>query len=316
MENRAHALVAGLFTLFLGAGVLFAIWWLSGKREDTRELLLVTQRSVAGLNPQAQVRFRGVRCGKVQEINLDPLDAKTIVVRVSVRRDIPITQATTAEIRPQGITGLAYIELQDSGSGAPPLAEGAVGDLPRIALKPSPVELVSDDLTSTLANVRVLTSRIAQVVSDENLKKLSTTLGNVESASGNVAEGAAQLPQIAVSLRQTLSPENVERINRMIADLERTGRNTGPLVADLRALVNSSRGAVDMIESFTSATATEVQQDFLPRVANMLSDMVAGTKAFSRAAEKLENEPQAVIFGPSPAKPGPGEPGFVGPPAR
>ncbi len=40
MENRAYALAVGLFTLLLGAGVVFAAMWLSGdtERSDPKEV--------------------------------------------------------------------------------------------------------------------------------------------------------------------------------------------------------------------------------------------------------------------------------------
>ncbi len=313
MENRAHALVAGLFTIVLGAGALFAIWWLSGNREATRELLLVTQRSVSGLNPQAQVRFRGVRCGKVQEIYLDPQDASTIVVRVSVRRDIPITAATMAELKPQGITGLTYIELQTPPGAGAMLPEGRGVETPRIALKPSAVEIIGEDVGATLATIRTLASRIGQVVSDQNLEKLSDTLGNVRTASGNLALASEHLPQVAVSLKQTLSPENVERINKLIVSLEKTGRDTGPLIADLRRLVQSAEGAVQRIDAVTADASGEITNETLPRANKLMQEFTQTARSLGRVAERAEQDPQSLIFGAPAPRPGPGEPGFVAP---
>ncbi|MEY3201289.1 MAG: hypothetical protein RIR70_839 [Pseudomonadota bacterium] len=316
MENRAHALVAGLFSIVLGAGVLLAIWWLSGSKEATRDLLLVTQRSVSGLNPQAQVRFRGVRCGKVQEIYLDPADASTIVVRVSVRRDIPITAATLAELKPQGITGLSYIELQTPPGAGAMLPEGRGVETPRIALKPSSVEIIGEDVGATLATIRTLASRIALVVSDQNLGKLSDTLANVQSASGNLAQASESLPQVASSLKQTISPENVERINKLIVQLEKTGRDTGPLVADLRNLVQTAQGAVARIDAVTAQAGGEIIEETLPRIHTLMEDVAQTTRRMGRAVERAEEAPQSFIFGPPAPKPGPGEAGFVAPAAR
>ena len=280
MENRAHALVAGLFSILLGAGVLIAIWWLSGNREPTRDLLLVTQRSVSGLNPQAQVRFRGVRCGKVQEIYLDPADASTIVVRVSIRRDIPITASTMAELKPQGITGLTYIELQTPPGGGAMLPDGRGVEASRIALKPSAVEIIGEDVGATLATIRTLATRIALVVSDKNLDKLSDTLSNVQTATGNLAGASEHLPQVAMSLKQSLSPENVDRINKLIMSLEKTGRDTGPLVADLRNLVQTAQGAVQRIDAATSEAGGTLTEQTLPRLNALIQD-VAQTARWS-----------------------------------
>lgn len=46
MENKAHALIAGTFTLLLLVATLAAIWWFGGKREAVSEFLVVTRQNV------------------------------------------------------------------------------------------------------------------------------------------------------------------------------------------------------------------------------------------------------------------------------
>ena len=46
MENRAHALIAGLFLLLLGAAAVASLWWFSGRSEDTRTYVVETRRNV------------------------------------------------------------------------------------------------------------------------------------------------------------------------------------------------------------------------------------------------------------------------------
>ena len=84
MENRSHALLAGLFVLLLGAAALFAMWWFGGQREATRDFIVVTRQNVTGLSPQGQVRYRGITVGKVQSIRLDPQDSANILIRIRV----------------------------------------------------------------------------------------------------------------------------------------------------------------------------------------------------------------------------------------
>lgn len=76
-------------------------------RTVTRDVLLVTQRNVNGLNPLAQVRYRGMAAGKVISITLDPQDARNILVLARVNANLPLSRATTAQLNSQGITGLA-----------------------------------------------------------------------------------------------------------------------------------------------------------------------------------------------------------------
>ena len=157
MESRSHAIAAGLFAIILGAGVVLALWWFSDKREATRELVLVTSSSVNGLNPQATVRYRGIVAGKVAGIGLDPGNPRDVLVTVRIRADLPITQGTRARLATQGVTGLAFIALDDSGENAAPLA----GDPPRIRLAPGLIDEVSAASLQTLTRVRELAERLA-----------------------------------------------------------------------------------------------------------------------------------------------------------
>ena len=85
MENRAYAFAVGLFTLLLGAGVVMVALWLSGKTETRETYMLESHHAVTGLNVQAPVRYRGVDVGKVETIQFNPADPRTILVRVGVR---------------------------------------------------------------------------------------------------------------------------------------------------------------------------------------------------------------------------------------
>jgi hypothetical protein len=71
MENRSHALAAGIFTIIFGIAAAIAIWWLGQSDESTTTYLLETRGNVTGLNVQAQVRYRGIRAGKVAAIEPD-----------------------------------------------------------------------------------------------------------------------------------------------------------------------------------------------------------------------------------------------------
>ena len=84
MENKSHAFVAGLFALLLGVAVLLAIYWLGGNKDETHDYIVVTKQNIGGLNPQAQVRYRGIRVGKVSDIRLDPDDYSNILITIQL----------------------------------------------------------------------------------------------------------------------------------------------------------------------------------------------------------------------------------------
>ena len=63
------------------------------------------------------MRFRGVDVGKVTDIRFDPQDPRMILVddRDPERR-CTLTRSTYAELRYQGVTGLSYVMLDDTGN--------------------------------------------------------------------------------------------------------------------------------------------------------------------------------------------------------
>ena len=115
MESRAHAIIAGLFTVLLGIGVILAALWFSREDYDRVTYVLESKHSVSGLNPQAAVRLRGVQIGKVQTIEFDDEDPKLILITILVKGGSRITRGTSAQLGAQGITGTSSVMLEDDG---------------------------------------------------------------------------------------------------------------------------------------------------------------------------------------------------------
>lgn len=304
MENRAHALAAGLFVVVLFLGMAAAAWWLSGQRENTSQYLLVARHSVSGLNPQAQVRYRGIRAGKVEEITLDPADARNILVLISIDAAIPITTGTTARLNSQGITGLSYVQLDDDGSRAAPLV-GKGGEPPRIALLPSAFDSLSDRAAQAVERVGALAARLDALLDERGIAQLKRTLDNVALAS----EGLRDLPRITAGMREVLSEDNLRHLQRILVHLERTAGETAPLTSELRGLVASFRDLSARLDQI----AGDVGGATLPQVNSLLLELQQNSRQLNRVLEGFDELPQTILFGRTPARPGPGEAGYAHP---
>lgn len=309
MESRAHALAAGIFTLLLGVAALLAGWWLSGKREATNEYVLVTQKSVTGLNPQAQVRFRGIRAGKVLDIDLDPKDPRNILIRVNVEADMPVTRGTTARLNYQGVTGLAYVLLEDAGESREPLV-GEGGEPPRIPLKASAMDSLGDAAADLMAQMRQVAERTSAVLSEQNVKRISQTIANLETASAGLGGTLKDASQAMAGLKQALNDENLKRISATLAHLEKAGGEAAPLAADLRALVGTLQGLGKKLDVLSSEAGTEVVHTTLPRMNLLLQELAVNSRQMSRILDQIEESPNMLIFGRAGQRPGPGEAGF------
>lgn len=310
MENRAHAIAAGLFTLLLALGAMTAVWWFSGKRSDTRQLQLVSQHSISGLASQAQVRFRGIRSGKVDRITIDANDPRLILVTVSVEDWLPITTATTAEVKMQGVTGLAFVELTDSGKDGTPLPERE-DEVPRIALRSSTFDTAGDELAGTLVQVKELARRANTLLSPDNIESLGNTLAALELASAEAGKSLKQMPETIAAIRRFASPHNAERMASLIANLDRAGRETGPLLKETRELVAGMQAIGKRLESIGGEVGGEVAGTSLPRLNALLHDLSNNSRQLSRLLADLERSPQQALLGRPAGPPGPGEAGFA-----
>jgi phospholipid/cholesterol/gamma-HCH transport system substrate-binding protein len=302
MENRAHALVAGLFVLALGLAAAIALWWLGGERAEQSSYYLVeTRRDVTGLNEQANVTYRGIRAGKVESIDPDAKDRRLILIRISLDRKYPVTPRTVAKLGVQGLTGLAFVELQDDGTSDVRLE--ADGDkLPRIEMKTSLLEMLSEkggDIATQLAEV---SNRASALMSEKNTQHLSRTLENVAMAS----ESFKEVPQILAGMREMLSVANIKRMNNLLVQVEKAAGEAAPLTAEVREMVKSMTALSRRLDQVAGQTGAETG----PRINALLRDLDTGTRQLSRVIEMLGDSPQALIFGRSPATPGPGEAGF------
>ena len=308
MESRSHALVAGLFVLLLGISAVLAIWWFGGEREHTRDILLVTQRSVTGLNAQALVRFRGIRAGRVREIGLDPADQRNILVRISIDASLPVTRSTTAQLNYQGVTGLAYVQLEDSGASRDLLVtEG--GEPPRIALKPTLFETLGERATDIVVQVSELAVRLNRLLDEKNSRHLSQTLENLAVAS----DGLKQVPQVLTALREALNETNLKRLADILAHLEKTAGQAAPLTTEMRGLVASMQALSKRLEETSGAVGDDLTGVTLPRLNLMVEELRHNSRQLTRILGSLEDAPQSLIFGRSTPRAGPGEAGFAAP---
>jgi len=305
MENRAHALAAGLFVLALGLASALALWWLGGqKAEQSSSYLIETRRDVTGLNVQAQVRYRGIRAGKVESIEPDAKDRRLLLVRISLDRKYPVTPKTVARLGHQGLTGLAYIQIEDDGS-SDQLLEGKGDELPRIAMKPSLLETLSEKGGDIATRLSEVATRVSALMNEKNTENLTRTIENVAVASASLKE----MPQIMAATREMLSATNLKRMNALLAHLEKAAGEAAPLTAEMREMVKSMTALSKRLDQVAGQTGAETA----PRVNALLRDLNTSTRQLSRILELIDDSPQALIFGRAAATPGPGEAGFAAP---
>lgn len=304
VENRAYALWVGVFTLALGALVMAAFWWFSSGGQNTTEYLIVSPRSVSGLNPQAAVRFRGVRVGKVTAVDL--LDSREVHIRIQVEADVPVTRATRAKVGIQGLTGQGFVQLDDDGSNPlPPL--GQAGSPPVIAMQPGLLDQATEAGQDILARLKTSSERVERILSEDNLARIDATLKSLSASAAHLEKTLAQTQALAADMRRFTAPENAERLANTLKQLQQVSTQLSPAVEDFRKALAKVDAAGTRIDRLGADVQTSLAGETLPRVNQLMQDLQANSQQINRVLDEIERAPQSLLLGKGARQPGPGE---------
>jgi len=317
MGKETYALYTGLFVLILGVALIVLSIWLGHYGEERDVYLVTTQASVSGLNAESTVLYRGVQAGKVLDISFDPKDSRNIIVRIEVDKGLPITHGTYAKLRVQGLTGLAQVELGDTGENQQALITSP--DYPAsIPLQPSLVDRISESGGNILLRTEDLITHLDELLNEENRGHVRVILANLEAASGHLAgleqrmdkafaevhEAAGEVKGAGREIKAmgVKAQQSVARLDSLPADLKRLTSHIQTLAESANALALAGKTATD-------ATAKTT----LPKLNAVLEELQTTSAQVRKLSGLLEKDPQALFYGRPSPQPGPGEPGYQEP---
>jgi phospholipid/cholesterol/gamma-HCH transport system substrate-binding protein len=312
MESRAFALITGLFVLGITACIVVWAHWLAKVPLARTQYRVVSTVPVSGLNPEAQVRYRGMGVGRVKSIGLDAKDPRRILVSIEVDDNIPVYRSTYAQLGMEGITGIAYVHLLDDYSNMRPPAKDADG-FAELPLKPSFFDSLSDDAEGAVRDARTLMSSLNELMTPENRRRLAATLASLDKITANLQAASERLPVVLERGEAWLGEDNHRVARETLERVNDAAKALPGLARDAQDLVKETRGLVDSIKRLTAeahGTAGSMREDTLPRVNALAESVERGAQRVGRLALQLDREPQSAIFGRKPGRPGPGEPGF------
>jgi phospholipid/cholesterol/gamma-HCH transport system substrate-binding protein len=313
MENRSHALMTGFFTVALLVAAILVGLWLNRDRTKTIPFEIVTTQTIPGLNPQGAVRYRGLEVGKVDDILFDPRVTGQIMIRLSIDQGTPVTTTTFASLGYQGVTGIAFVQLDDDRTGSPLLASGP--DQPaRIPLRPGLIDQLETRGLAILEKTERITDGLNNILSKQNQDKLTGAFDSINKAASAYAEipqqlqpTLARLPGLTNKLDQSLNS-----MNQLATSANGTVQSYGRLADSLQAPGGAIERATNAIGSLEAVTS-DLELQTLPHVVEMTDEARTSLRAVRRTVTGLGDRPQSILFGAPKAQPGPGEPGFVSP---
>lgn len=320
MATRAQKVRLALFLLFSGALLVLFVFLLAGLQFlEKRDSYYIEFKdiSVGGLNIGSQVKYMGLRVGKVEEVRISREDVTTVLVEISVDPQLlpnAIRADTRASMANQGITGLKYIELVAGTQDAPVLPPGSriqpnesflstIDE--RAEVLTAKVEQVLNNLISLTSeqNTAHLTGTLrganellatASAIASENRVPLQTTFSHLEQTTQAMAVSAANLQAATAELRQILSGREVQgTLDNLQAASTQLRLQLEKPIPDFVANLNQMTTSVD--RTFVHIDQTVVQSR--DNILRSIQDLQETLQNVRQATDLIKEDPSVLIRG-------------------
>ncbi|WP_157823293.1 MlaD family protein [Psychromonas sp. MB-3u-54] len=295
MESKINYTIVGLFVVILTTALLSITFWLTRQhgQQSYDTYLVHLSESVAGLNTDATVKYRGVDVGWVVKIGLKADNSEVVELLIKIKQDTAIKTDTTAALNFYGITGLAYVELQGIDKHAP-LLKRINNTIPIIPSRPSTLRRIDQSL-SQLAEKSIETlENINRLLGDENIN-------NVELLLFESKELVKDL-RVQLSAIRTLIDNGIVMENQIAATSEK-----------ITAASISIKRMADNIEKNTTGLSQEMTRGIRANFSalnQLLSDLDILTSTLQTTLQGIQDSPADLLFKRRQANPGPGEEGY------
>jgi phospholipid/cholesterol/gamma-HCH transport system substrate-binding protein len=271
METRANYTMVGGFVIIFVIAIVAFIMWIANVdfSRNAIEYDIYFSRSVTGLKEGGTVLYRGVPVGTVKSIALDSANVEKVRVTIVVDKGVPIKEDAYASLELQGITGVAYIQLNGGTSQARNLlpAKGQVRAV--ILTRSSVLEEVTASLPAVLHEVSKAIEEIRPFFGEENRIAFSETLKNIN------------------TITKALAPEQGKESNiqDLIASMKQGTKEFRQMIGEMNALLTENRTS---IHHFTG--------DGLPALTQFLKEGKETLSTIRRIGESLERSPSRFMY--------------------
>jgi len=252
METRAHHVIIGAFAIGVFALALGFVLWLSKSSIETEYALydVVFTEAVTGLSKGGIVQYNGIKVGEVVQLSLAKDDPRKVIARVRLDGGTPVKQDTRAKLGLMGVTGVAFIQLSGGSPSSPPLRPTADNPVPVIPSEESALSKLLASGSDIITSVNDLLLRANEVLSHENIDRISATLENLQGVTGTIN---AQRDDLSVALKQLASA--TDQLKRTLVTLDTMATTTNDLMRNnARQVLESTNKALDSVNRVANAT--------------------------------------------------------------
>jgi len=254
LENKARYTLVGLFIIvFLVSLVAFILWQTKYNFKDAQsyEYRLYTQNSVAGLNKNSFVEYKGLNVGIVKEIRIDPKNLQQIEIILKIDNPSMIKENSFATIQSQGITGNKNIEIGGGTADAKDLLP-AKDSFEKLPLEQSFFDNLTASAQDITQNINLTLYQINKLLKDSNIKNIDSLLSNLEKNSNNFNKTLDKLNTIL----DTNAPNT-------LANIDTLTKEWSGLSQDIKEFINDDIGELVKKANVTLDSTSNLEDIFL-----------------------------------------------------
>jgi phospholipid/cholesterol/gamma-HCH transport system substrate-binding protein len=300
MERNANYALVGLASAILLVGLIVFLVLLAGRKfsHDYDMYDIVFQGPVRGLAKGGEVDFNGIKVGDVSKIFLDPRDPEYVIARSRITPDVPIRVDSYAQLEPQGITGINYIQIS-AGTPSKPLLRDTVreGQIPRIA---SQKDALSDLLAGggfIVQRAVEALDRVNRLLSDENIKTIGATFSDIQAVTAELRErkeliaDAQQTLQNANDATKQFTALGKSAQTLVDSDGRRTLSKLNDAAGEIQDAAKTLKDSLSRLQGPTENFATTG----LPQLSSAIVSLQRATDHLDRVLGEVESNPQGVL---------------------
>jgi phospholipid/cholesterol/gamma-HCH transport system substrate-binding protein len=261
--------IGGLLAAFLGIGIA------------PRARYYVFTDDAEGLDVSVPVKLRGVRVGRVTELQLVTEGRPGVRVEVQVDRDTAIHSDARAYFELAGVSGLKLINIRDGTPKAPRLPPGS--EIPAGETTLDKLSTQAEQLLARASKVLDSTDRLLTGL-NRTTEKLSSdevdrTLKDTQKLVSEFGRAATELNRMVAESRQPL--------RRTLLAADQMGQRTDTVLQNLNQTILELRGVVRQNDGDVRATMDNLRE---------------ASRSFKTLSQELRRRPNRLLFGGAPAE--------------
>lgn len=300
MESRVNYILVGLFVILLTTGMIAGVIWLS--TDETRfhyNTYVVNMReTVSGLTEQSSVKYNGIDVGYLHKIIIDDENPALVHLRLKIQQGVPITEDTTATLRAQGLTGMAYVNLKTSKAGGQRLKAKRGEKYPEIPTRPSFMFQLDATIRTLSENMTDLSHNLNKMLNHNNQMAFEKSLANIQTITNALSKNANAIDESVKHLSKTLSNASTasDRLPQMSEDLQKTIQSMQGMAQNVMNAANE----VDLTMQNSRAAIRTFSQQALPDTMIALNRLSNAAVKIDQLSQTLNENPSVIVRGKTP----------------